>query len=293
MKMSSSIIKFCFFLIFAGGFANSVVAQEAVDRQETEKRIGELRSILEQDESRLSQTRTEQKSAISKLRDIERQVKIRSELASNYETQQQNLLNEQDSLRASLVIVEADVDRLKSEYQGRATHAYKYGRQHDVALILAASSINEMLVRIRYLKRFSDQRKSKLNTIREASAILEDRREELARTYEQNESLIAAARGEQARLSELRGERRRVINSLSSRERELAATIEEKKETVAAMESKIQQLIAAEDARQAGMSNARRQEVNGSHWIFRRQRWTSTLAILRNCDPTVRRNRQS
>ncbi|NND73111.1 MAG: peptidoglycan DD-metalloendopeptidase family protein [Rhodothermales bacterium] len=254
----STLLILCFCAILT---PMDLVGQESEDRQATEQRINELRSILEKDQQRLSQTRNEQKSAVSKLRDIERQVKIRQELATNYEKQQNDLLAEQDSLKASLEVIEEDVNRLKSEYQGRATHAYKYGRQHDIALILAASSINEMLVRIRYLKRFSEQRKAKLTTIKDASHLLEERRSELQRTYQRNEALIEAARGEQARLAELKGERRKVISNLNSRERALAATIEERKETVAALESKIQQLIAAEDARQAGMSAAERSQL--------------------------------
>ncbi len=274
-----------------GSFARPALAQDDTDRKATEQRIKELRSMLEQDEDRLNRTRTQQRDASNKLKDIERQMRIREELSETYVKQQNEVLIEQDSLRTSLQLVEEDVNRLKNEYRGRAVHAYKFGRQHDLALILAAESINEMLIRIRYLKRFADQRKSKLNTIAEASAILQERRLELQRTYERNEALIEAAVGEKARLAELKDERRKVLNTLSRQERSLSSTIEERKETVAAMESQIQKLIAAEDARQAGMSTAQRRELTALSGSFEQNRgklpWPTTGVVTEPFGETV------
>lgn len=265
--------------------------QEEVDREATEQRINELRSMLEQDENRLDRTRSQARDASNRLKEIERQMRIREELAANYEKQQNHVLSQQDSLRASLEIIEEDVQRLKTEYRGRAVHAYKFGRQHDLALILAAQSINEMLIRIQYLRRFADQRKSKLSTISEASAILQERRLELQRTYERNEALIEAARGEQARLAELKDERRSVLRTLSRQEQNLSAQIAERRETVAEMESRIQQLIAEEDARQAGMSASRRRELTALSGSFEQNQgklpWPSAGVVTEPFGDTV------
>src|SRR5690606_16544065 len=118
------------------------------------------------------------------------------------------------SLETSMTVLSANVDELKVEYQSRAVHAYRYGRMYDFALILAAESINQMLIRVRYLNRFAQQRRQKLDAIRDAMESLETRRHELAQTREQTQQLLAAAENEERTLSLLQRERQDMISDL-------------------------------------------------------------------------------
>ena len=94
----------------------------------------------------------------------------------NYSKRVEQLKTERDSLQTSISALNRDLDLVKTEYQARATHAYRYGRQHDAALILSASSINQMLVRINYLRRFTLKRKDKLAEIQLSTLDLQEKR---------------------------------------------------------------------------------------------------------------------
>ncbi|MDX1739942.1 MAG: peptidoglycan DD-metalloendopeptidase family protein, partial [Rhodothermales bacterium] len=179
------------------------------------------------------------------LRDLDRQIAMREELMRNYRTRLDQLQRQQDTLLTSLDALEADLERLRSEYRGRATHAYKYGRMHDVALVLAAESINQMLVRVQYLRRFSNQRRKRLDAIRDASVIINRQREELAASYTRNQQLLEAAEAEQDRLSKLKTDRSRVVQRLRRERQSIEQDLETRKSTARQLESRIREIIAA------------------------------------------------
>ncbi len=232
----------------------SALAQQADGREATEKRLEELRQLIEKDEARLSSTKQEEQATLKTLRNLDRQIAMREELVRNYRLRMDQLQRQQDSLRTSLDILEADLQRLKEEYRGRAEHAYKYGRMHDVALILAAESINQMLIRAQYLKRFSSQRKKRLDVIREASTALYQQREELAASYQRNEQLLNDAEAEQERLTGLKSDRNRVVRNLRRKRQSLEKDLNERRSTVAQLESRIRALIANANNRSGELS---------------------------------------
>ncbi len=221
-------------------------------REATERRLDELRNLIEKDEARLSKTRQEEQATLKTLRDLDRQIAMREELVRNYRQRMDELQRQQDSLITSLNSLEDDLGRLKDEYRGRAEHAYKYGRMHDVALILAAESINQMLIRAQYLRRFSNQRRQRLDAIREASVVLNNQRDELTASYVRNEQLLQAAEEEQRRLGGLKDSRSRVVRKLRQERRNIEEDLNQRRSTVAQLESRIRDIIAAEARRRSG-----------------------------------------
>ena len=117
-------------------------AQTPDDRASSEQRLRELREQIAADERRLSDTEQAEKASLQTLQSLDRELAIRRELTVNYQGRLTELALESDSLRASLDQLEEDLGALREQYQRRATHAYKYGRLHDLALILSATSIN-------------------------------------------------------------------------------------------------------------------------------------------------------
>lgn len=152
-------------LLLLLGAAASVRGQDAYDREATEQRLRELRAQIDDDRRLLSETEAAERATVQTLEQLDRQISLRRELIRNYRRQVQQIAFEMDSLRTALNRLEAELDVLKRQYQSRAIHAYKYGRLHDLALILSAKSINQMLVRVQYLHRFTRQRRDRLSSI--------------------------------------------------------------------------------------------------------------------------------
>lgn len=234
-------------LLMGCGFQVSALAQTASDRQATEQRLEQLKAQIRQDQERLSETTEEEASAQQRLENLGREIALRRELASTYQQRLDQLSAERDSLRTSLRQLDERLSTLKTQYQRRARHAYKYGRLHDVALILAANSINQMLIRVQYLHRFAAQRREKLTAIEQATADLQARRDELEASRRRTEELLDDVQAERDNLQRLRAQRRTVIDELREQRETLQEEIERKQSAAEALEARIQTMLAASE----------------------------------------------
>ncbi|MBT8462912.1 MAG: peptidase M23, partial [Gemmatimonadetes bacterium] len=111
-------------------------------RQAFESQLASLRSRISADEKALSQTRSEESATLQLLNRLNRDIAIRERVVDTFEQRIKELSAERDSVFAQVERLSSEIVALKEEYRARATHAYKYGRLHDLALIFSAASIN-------------------------------------------------------------------------------------------------------------------------------------------------------
>lgn len=235
-------------LLAAAAPAGPAQAQEEdlqARRQQTEERLASIQQQIEADQKRLTQTEEAEKSTRKKLEELRREIALREELVATYRDRLDQLGRERRRLRDTLSTLESRLASLRDEYRSRVVHAYKHGRINDLALIFASESINQMLVRVRYLRRFALQRQEKRDEIRSAADALQARRRELDATRERTEELLAEARSERENLERLRDERRQVVEKLRERQSALKAEIAEKRKQARELEQRIQEMVAA------------------------------------------------
>ena len=219
-------------------------------RAETQSRLESLKDQIQRDQTRLQEAAEKEQASRDRLNQIKREIALREELVSTYETRMRQLRQERGTLRDTLDVLEGRLDELRREYRVHAEHAYKYGRLHDLALILAANSINQMLVRIRYLHRFADQRRSQRSQIQNAAERLVARRNELEASEKRTEQLLAEARTERQNLQRLQSDRRSVVAELRTQRSELKEEIRRKEEAARELETRVRELIAKVEARE-------------------------------------------
>ena len=229
---------------------SAVAALAQQDRTEIERRLQALREQIRQEEARLAETAEAEQATLQTLESIERQIAIRRELIRSYRERLEELARTIDSLQQAARVLSQEIEALKAQYRRRALHAYKYGRMHELALLLSAQSINQMLIRARYLSRFARQRQAKLEAIQQATAALEARRQELLAARQETEKLLQEAEAERQRLARLERERRRVIEALRAQRVSLEQSLAQKRQAARELESRIQALLAAERERQ-------------------------------------------
>ncbi|ARA95017.1 MAG: peptidase M23 [Bacteroidetes bacterium] len=227
----------------------------AAERAATERRLRELRQQIEESNYRLEETREEEQASLQTLQNLDREIAIREELIKTYQRRLAQLSQENLEITASLQALEAEIEQLRRQYQGRAAHAYKYGRMHAVALILAAESINQMLIRARYLRRFAEERRSKLQEIQQAGRQLQAQREQLEATENQTRELLRAAEEEKRNLSQLRQERQRVVANLRRQRSSLEQEIQQTRAALSELEQQMARL-AAEVSRRNNTADA-------------------------------------
>jgi len=233
----------------------SASAQTAGTKSSTELKLEQLRSDIAAEERALAEAESEEKASKSRLSDLNRQLSLREELMRNYSIRVEQLKTERDSLQTSILMLNQNLDQVKKGYQSRATHAYKYGRQHDAALILSASSINQMLVRINYLRRFTIKRRGQLEEIRRTTLDLTDKRTAMQRKLVESEMVLVNVDREQNKLDALREDVGRELERIQNEKESRAESLSEKR----TMEQELVELIRSyltTNSRRAAPANA-------------------------------------
>ena len=231
-----------------------ILAQSAwsqSSREETEQRLRVLQDQITLDVVRISETEELEQASLQTLQDLERQISMREELINTNQSLLAQIESSRDSLRSSLGELEEELQFHRSQYQKRAVHAYKYGRLHDVALILAAQSINQMLIRIRYLNQFAEQRRDRLTQITESTSAIRKRQEEIDANATQAQELITQYSEEQSSLRQLRSKRNQMITELKSQRADLQKDLEEKQREAQRLETLIRRIITDDSNRRA------------------------------------------
>ncbi|MDA0378237.1 MAG: peptidoglycan DD-metalloendopeptidase family protein [Bacteroidetes bacterium] len=234
--------------------ASRVGAQQLTD---TEKKLQELRQEIAEEERLLEQAENQERRQQNRLADLNRQLSLREQLVRTYNVRIEQLIYERDSLQTAMGGLNQQLEALRREYRDRATHAYKYGRQHDAALILSASSINQMLVRVNYLRRFSQQRRDKLAGLQATTSTLTEKRTEMQRRLAETEVMLGSVDEEQGNLASTLDAVRREIRSIQQEKAVRTEAISEKRTMEQELVGQIRALITANAERpRTGNSDA-------------------------------------
>jgi len=234
-------------------------ALQAQNREATEQRLQELREQIAAYEERMSEVRERTEASEQSLQEVEREIAVRTELINNFQRRMNQLTQESAQMRASMRGLEEEVQTVQQQYQGRATHAYKYGRLHDLALILSAESINQMLIRIQYLTRFTQQRREKLADVEAATAELREQRAELQVARERTQELLAEAERERRNLSRLEEERRSIVATLRNEQEDIEEQLDADRSREQALVQELRRIAeaGAERGRERAAASAR------------------------------------
>ncbi len=227
---------------------SAAYGQQAARLESSERRLGEIEELIEQDRRRLSTASAAEKASVQTLEQINREIALREELRNAYTRRLRMLAVRGDSIDRSMGSLKAKVTELQGEYQVRAIHAYKHGRMHELALILSAESINQMLVRARYLWRFAEQRRRKMAGLGAASNDLFRRKAELDSARVRNEELLADSRTQEQNLARLRRERQEVLADLRSEKGRLQESLARKNEAARDLRNIVRKLAPSRSA---------------------------------------------
>ena len=238
-----------------------VWAQEA-ERAAAEQRLRELKAQIAEYEQQLTRTRAEETDAAAALNELDREIAVREELIESYRERRNELGREAVMLRESMAKLESDLAELRAEYAERARNAYMRGRVGDLALILSAGSINQMIVRTRYLQRFSQQRRQKLAEIGSTQEALAERQAALDSSAAEVEVLLAESRTEQQALARRKTERANLVQTLRQKRSGIQAELQQRQQDINRLESRIQEMIAAAEAARRREAEAARRSNN-------------------------------
>ena len=232
----------------------------AQSRAASERQLSDIKSQISGVEKQVKSARSEEATALQAIEGLDTEIRLRETLIGGYQTQVELVKAETKTLRSSIGRLESEIENTKRSYRERARHAYMHGRRNNLALLLASSSINQMLVRARYLQRFASARRRQVERIEQKTAEMRAREVDVQRSLEDAQRLLGQTRIEQSQLAQRRRDRTALVAEVRTKRGRLERQLAQRRTDAAQLEGMLREL-AAEERRRAEAERQRQEEA--------------------------------
>lgn len=221
--MKKLLLLFTCVLAIQISFAQSEKEKMQRERQQLQQ---ELREIQEN----YNKVKGQQKATIGQLNILQNKMQVQNRYISNINSEIHLLNDDIYVSNVELTRLQRQLDTLKSEYARSVVYTYKNNSTYDyLNFIFSASSFNDALRRIAYLKSYRAYNESKVKTIKETQALIEQRKQQLLSKTNQKQSALQNQKSQLDELADQKKEKDQVVAKLKSQASDLAKQIAIKK----------------------------------------------------------------
>jgi len=216
-------------LIFLLGSLRAVVAQTRSDLEKQREDI--QREIAEVKES-LDLTKKNRKASLGQLALLQKKLRLREAAIGNINRQIDFIQNDIGRSRGEIDRLKSELDTLKLQYEKSVVYAYKNRSNYEfLNFIFSASSFNDALKRVEYLRSYRAYREQQTNTIKSTQALLQQKISSLENSRKEKDEVLQKQQEEKKELAGEKKEQDLVISKLKLRENELSKELSAKQKS--------------------------------------------------------------
>lgn len=252
---SSSYIKIlatiCIGLLMSGDLLAQTFEEK---REELLRRQQNTRAEINVLDARIKNYQERVNQAEERFDKSHQQVQNLTNLMALQDDKIQSLQEEQKQIEAEITLTEQEIElreleleQLIENYKKIILYAYKNGRSGNMEMLLTSESINQMLVRSNYLRRFDEQKTKQADVIRQVRRELDEVKETLEDSYSRNREVLEEIRVEKEELGSQRQQQEQTVEEIRQERSTWLAELQETREAKENMESTFTDLIAAEE----------------------------------------------
>ena len=241
----------------------TLMAQQTQSRAELEKQRADIQNEINEVRQSLELTKKSRKASLTQLALLQRKLRLRQAAINNVNNQIVFIQNDIGKSRNEIEKLKRDLDTLKSQYQKSVVYAYKNRSNYDfLNFIFSASSFNDALKRVEYLRSYRSYREQQTNTIINTQALLEKKIGGLKQSRKEKDEVLAKQEKDKLELVEEKKEKDQVVSKLKLREKELSKELASKQRADNKLRASIKAAIDREIrlARQKAMEEEKRQK---------------------------------
>lgn len=228
-------------------------------QETTRSQIEDLQQQISNYRERLGYASERYEQMYRQYEELTRVMALQEEKIRQMRREQQQIQEEIRLVENNLAELESELNSLVDEYKDTLTYIYKHGRTTELALLLTSTSINQLMVRSYYLRRFDQHRQAQADEIRQAQKKLEEGREDLEETRERNRRSIASIQEETEELAEQEEQQKRNIELLQRDRDNLESQVEIRQNQLNELSDALNELIAEEQRLEEAEAERQRQ----------------------------------
>lgn len=242
-------------------FSLSTIAQSPVskEQQDLEKQRQQLKREIEETQDLLNKNRKTTKENISSLALINKKLSLQENVIDNINRDINLLDNTMIKSQHDINKMQLLLDTLKQDYAKSMIYSYKNRSNSDfLNFIFSASSFNDAIKRITYLKSYRNYREMQGENILRTQELLRSRINELSGTKKRKSAVLQIQGKEANILQNQQEERNQVVKQLKAQGKELNNQVAAKKKQMMKVSNAITAAIrrAIEEAKRATAAKA-------------------------------------
>ncbi len=211
--------------------------QEKIEVKKNE--LSDLKSEISKLEDELKQKTEKEKESFEVLENYNKQNYLLRKLIRRLKNQGNAKQKEIDKNNRKIEAIEKQISKLKNNYSKYVVAIYKYGEVNELASLLDAESVEQALVRYKYLQKFSERRGEDLQSYRDNIKELNKIKTRLEKEKLEKKLLADQKQKEENGLVAKQKERKKILNAIRNDKTSLKQELEAKK----IAETKINQMI--------------------------------------------------
>jgi murein hydrolase activator len=258
MYIFHRIFLFTLFIVIA---LPAIAQRTTREIKQKETELQKLRSDIQAYENKLNESEKKEKVTLERLDDLEHNSLLIRQLIQKLREEELGLTVEIDTAKSAIAGLERQLQFLKSHYANYVRSVYKNGRVYDVELIFSSKSINQLSIRIQYLKKFSEQRAKDLQGISENKVVLEQKNEQLQTKLQNERQLLSEKTREEGNLKRTFSQRQSVLKKIRKNKNTYQKELTRKTEAFKKIETLIAELIEKERIRKEREEVERRERL--------------------------------
>ncbi|MBA2249579.1 MAG: peptidoglycan DD-metalloendopeptidase family protein [Chitinophagaceae bacterium] len=240
--MPKTILTAILFFLFTG-----FVFSQTGSKEQLQKQREQLKNEIEQTEKILNETRKTTKENLGQLSLLNRKLDLQDNVVQNISGQIKFIDNDIFRSQKEVNKLSRVLDTLKQEYAKSMVYAYKNRNSYDfLNFIFSASSFNDAIKRITYLKSYRSYREMQGENISRTQQLLHLKINDLSGNKQQKNAALVVQNQEMTELEKQQAEKESVVQKLKGRQKELTALVSNKRKQDAKLRGMISTMIRRE-----------------------------------------------
>jgi len=144
------------------------LAQTKYDREISQNRsaLEKVKDEIRQLKKRITKADIQSSSTLEQIKYIDKELSLVGKSKKLLQRESRLLRKKVDAIRADISSRQERLYKLKSHYAKWVVDTYKHGRIRNVSLLISANSLNQAIVRAKYLQFFSEQEERLMHNIK-------------------------------------------------------------------------------------------------------------------------------
>jgi len=237
------------YLFLALVFSACFLFAQTEDKAQLEKERQDIQKEIKQIQGEYDKLKGKTKQIVGQYNLIDRKIKLQNKYIGNISKELRMI--DDDIYMSNLEIYRLSklLDTLRAQYSRSVVYAYKNKSNYDfLNFIFSASSFNDAIKRVTYLKTYRTYREQQVNTIKETQALIGKRKVDQLSKKKQKDGALQNQTVQAKALEGQKKEKDVVLNQLKSQEKDLQKQLAAKKKKDKDLQKAITSIINREIA---------------------------------------------